>query len=182
MQLDEICILVNYKEDLSLKFRQFNKKSKQSILDCLLKKIIKFNFNKIYLLCFDKQKNFFNLYHKKKLHNSIIYCVDGDKKNNFSENLLKLKRKIKKNFILLDGSRFNEINLFDLKNANIKQNLVQIYLTNHKKYSPKKMTINFKDEKINYFLKKINLKIVVFIYLITKFLILLKKHLPMTTQ
>ena len=49
---------------------------KVRFLDLIISKLLKYNLKKIYLLCAFKKEKFFKLNHKKKIHNSIIYCIN----------------------------------------------------------------------------------------------------------
>ena len=63
MKADKICILINNK--INTQDDNHNKLSVKNnfFIDNLLSKIIKYNFKKIYLLCTNKKKSFFNKYH-----------------------------------------------------------------------------------------------------------------------
>jgi len=45
-------------------------------IDILISKLIKYEFQNIYLICSYKKEKFFKLYHNKKIHNSKIICID----------------------------------------------------------------------------------------------------------
>ena len=62
-------------------------------LDILLSKLIKYNFNYIYLLCSFKKKQFFNNYHKRKIHNSTVICIDEGKPKDTGGALFKINKK-----------------------------------------------------------------------------------------
>ena len=122
MTVNKICILINHKTNT---FENINNKL---FVASLISKIIKYNFKEIYLLCSYKKIFFFNQYHEKKIHKSIIYCVDIDKHENLCQILLKLKKKINTNFIFLDGKKFIDIDYFDLIKSNLRTKLVKICL------------------------------------------------------
>ena len=48
-------------------------------LDLLISNLLRYNLKRIFLLCSFKKEEFFKLYHKKKIHNSLIYCIDEGK-------------------------------------------------------------------------------------------------------
>lgn len=67
-------------------------------LDYLLYYISSFNFDKIYLLCSYKHKNFFKRYHKKKILGVSIFCVKEKKPMGTAGALYFLKKKLKRIF------------------------------------------------------------------------------------
>ena len=48
--------------------------NKKRFLDILISKLIKFQFNNIFLLCSYKKEQFFKLYHKKKIKCGLSEC------------------------------------------------------------------------------------------------------------
>ena len=90
MKVDKICILLSCKK---IKSDNINNKlfiKDNYYIDGLLKKIIKYNFKKIYLLCPYKKNFLFSRYHQKKMHNSIIHCVEIEEKSSLQNILTKL--------------------------------------------------------------------------------------------
>ena len=83
--------------------------NKKRFLDILLSKIIFYNFKNIYLLCSYKKNFFFKLYHKKKIHNSRIICIDEGSQKDTGGALFKIKNKIKNNFFLINGDSYFDI-------------------------------------------------------------------------
>ena len=102
-------------------------------LDLLLSKLIKYNFKKIYLLCSYKKNIFFQKYNNLKIHNSKIICIDEGKQKGTGGALFKLKKYLKKNFIMINGDTFFDINLNILKKRNLKNNSIFVALSNTKK-------------------------------------------------
>jgi D-glycero-D-manno-heptose 1,7-bisphosphate phosphatase len=155
MKADKICILINNK--INTQDDNHNKLSVKNnfFIDNLLSKIIKYNFKKIYLLCTNKKKSFFNKYHKKKIHKSIIHCVDIGKQENLYQILLKLRTKINTNFIFLEGKRFIDINYFELIKSELGNNLAEICLIKKNIISSKKnIGLYLFNKKIFSFIKK----------------------------
>ena len=70
----------------------------KSFLDILLSKVITYNFKNIYLLCSYKKNLFFKKYHKKKIHNLKIFCIDEGYQKDTGGVLFKIKKKNKKKF------------------------------------------------------------------------------------
>ena len=116
-------------------------------LDILLSKLIKYNFNYIYLLCSFKKKQFFNNYHKRKIHNSTVICIDEGKPKDTGGALFKIKKKIKKNFFLLNGDSFLDIDLNKLK-MNTNSNIIgTMAITNNNMYKSNSKVSNLKIAK-----------------------------------
>ena len=149
MKVDKICILLNCK-----KIKSDNINDKLSIkdnyyIDGLLKKIIKYNFKKIYLLCPYKKNFLFNKYHQKKIHNSKIHCIEVGEKSSLHNILTKLKTKISNHFIFLDGKKFIDINYFDLIKSKVRSKLAEICLIKNNKSSFKKNINSFSYKNIH---------------------------------
>ena len=56
-------------------------------------------------------QKFFKLYHNKKIHNSKIKCIDEGTQKDTGGGLIKLKKKIKKDFFLFNGDSYFDVNL-----------------------------------------------------------------------
>ena len=122
-------------------------------LDLLLCKLIKYNFKKIFLLCSYKKEIFFNKYHNKKIHNSKIICVDEGAPKGTGGALFKLKKKINKNFILINGDTFFDINLMSLIKS-IKKNSVASVALIKNNINKKNIKLNNLDIKNGFIVKK----------------------------
>ena len=129
-------------------------------LDLIISNLLKYNLKKIYLLCAFKKEKFFKLYHKKKIHNSTICCLDeGDFKGTGGA-LYKLKKKIKTNFILMNGDTLFDIDINQFIKNKLKNNFGLIALTKNRNYKNNRKINNItvdKNEIINLSLKKSNL-------------------------
>jgi len=101
----------------------------KSFLDHLISKLIKYNFKKIYLLCSYKKKIFFNKYHKKKIHNSQLICIDEGQQKDTGGALYKLRNKIKNNFILMNGDTYFDIDLNKILSTKMNKIIGVIALT-----------------------------------------------------
>ena len=173
MYLTDICICVNYEEDLSLEIKATKnnfKKNKDNILDCILKKIIKYNFKK-YICYALKKKIFFKKYNKKKIHNSLIICIEANKNLSLSRNFVKLERYIHNNFIFIKGSKLSDINLNDLKSYKIKNNIIGMFLNSNKKKPIKRKIIKLNNINVKSYLKKNNLENIDTYFISKKYLI-----------
>ena len=119
----------------------------KNFLDILLAKLIKYNFDNIYLLCSFKKKQFFDRYHKTKVHNSKIFCIDEGLPRGNGGALYKIKNRIKKSFFLINGDSFLDIDLNILKNINQKNIIGSIAITNNYNYKKNSKIINLKISK-----------------------------------
>ena len=149
----------------------------QVFLDALLSKLLKYNFKKIYLICSFKKEKFFNLYHNKILHNSKIICIDEGYPKGTGGALYKIKNFIKKDFILINGDTYFDIDISKIIETKFRNNICTIALTkNNKKVSNhkinniiinKKNILQFSKEKSNlmnggvYFFKQKFFKLIV---------------------
>ena len=102
-------------------------------LDQLLCKILKYNFNKIFILTSYKKNLFFKKYHNKIIHNSKLICLNEGKPKGTGGALYRLKNKIKNNFILVNGDTFFDIDYNYLINKKLNKNSVFMCLTSKKK-------------------------------------------------
>jgi len=129
-------------------------------LDLIISNLLKYNFEKIYLLCAFKKKKFFKLYHKKKIHNSIIYCIDEGEFKGTGGALYKLKKKINKNFILMNGDTLFDIDINQFIKNKLRNNFGLIALTKNINYKDNRKINNITVDKkgiIDLSLKKSNL-------------------------
>ena len=118
----------------------------QIFLDTLIAKLIKYNFNKIYLLCSYKKEQFFKLYNNKIIHNSKIICIDEGLAKGTGGALFKLKKIIKKDFLLINGDTFFDINISKLLENKFQNNICTMALTSNRDY---KKNIKINNIKIN---------------------------------
>ena len=154
MKIDDLVILVGGRGSRLGKLTNITPKPLIKInnipfVEHLLLKVIKFKFRHIYLLCSYKKEKFFKKYHKKKLNHSKIICVDEGKQKGTGGALYKLKDKIRKNFILLNGDTFFDINLDDLIKSDLKKgNIAKICLTDIKNSYNNNIFTNLELKKI----------------------------------
>jgi D,D-heptose 1,7-bisphosphate phosphatase len=154
MKIDEIVILVGGRGTRLGKITNKIPKplitiNKKPFLEYLFSKIIKYNFKTIYLLCSYKKEQFFKLYHKKKIHKSKIICIDEGNQKGTGGALFKLKSKIKKNFILINGDTFFDIDYKKIIETDIKTNFAKICLVDKKKSINNKIFTNLIIDKKN---------------------------------
>ena len=149
MKINDVVILVG---GLGSRLGKITKKTPKPLilidnkrfLDFLLTKITKYNFSKIYLLCSYKKELFFKLYHNKQIHNSKIICINEGYRKGTGGALYKLKKKIKKNFLLLNGDTFFDIDFDEFLNKKISNYYGILALTNKKNSIHNNLLINLK--------------------------------------
>lgn len=134
MRVDDIVILVGGRgfriDKLTKKIpKPLIRIGSKPFLDQLISKLIKYNFKKIYLLCSYKKNIFFNKYHKNKIHNSQIICIDEGEQKDTGGALYKLKNKLKNNFILINGDTFFDIDLNKITSMKMGKSVGTIALT-----------------------------------------------------
>ena len=110
-------------------------------LDQLISKLIKYNFKKIYLICSYKKEKFFIKYHNVFIHKTKIICIDEGEAMGTGGALFKVRKKIKNNFILLNGDTFFDVDLNILINKNLKKKNVFMCIT-YKKNTIKNFKLN----------------------------------------
>jgi len=126
----------------------------KKFLEWIIINLSKYNIKKIYLLCSYKKNLFFKFFHNKNFYNLNIQCIDEGSPKGTGGALLKVKNRIKKNFLLLNGDTYFDINLnkiFNLKNK--IGNIALVQNKNHK-YNKKLSKINIKKNSLIFFSKK----------------------------
>lgn len=126
--------------------------NKISFLDQLIGKLIKYNYRNIYLLCSYKKKIFFDKYNNKFFHNTKITCIDEGKSKGTGGALFKIKKKIKHNFILLNGDTLFDIDFKFLNKIKLYKDNIFMCIT-HKKKSLNNYKLNnllIKNQKIKF--------------------------------
>jgi len=151
MKIEDVIILVGGKGSRLGNISKITPKplikiDKITFLKQIIIKLLKYKFKNIYLICSYKKKRFFNAFDKKKIHNTKIYCIDEGVPKGTAGGLYKLKKKLKKNFILLNGDTFFEINFTDLIEKKLNKKSIFMCLTK------KTNTVN------NYKINNINVK------------------------
>jgi D,D-heptose 1,7-bisphosphate phosphatase len=120
-------------------------------LDYLLWYVCKSSVSKVYLLVSYKSKKFIEKYYKKKIFNSSIEIIVEKKRRGTGGALYGIKKKIKKDFFLLNGDSFFNINLDDFKKNSKKNNyLINIALLKNQNYKSNKTlaSLSLKKKKI----------------------------------
>ena len=128
-------------------------------LDQLIIKLIKYSFKNIYLLCSYKKEFFFKRYNNKIIHKTKIKCIDEGKQKGTGGALYKIKKKIKYNFILINGDTFFDVDLnFLIKKKLNKKNIFMCLTTKNKMINNHKLNnLLIKNENIGISNKSTNL-------------------------
>ena len=189
MEIEDIVVLVGGRGERLGKItkklpKPLIKINNRPFLEHLLAKLLKYNFKRIYLLCSYKKNKFYKLYHNKQIHNTKMICINEGKQKGTGGALFKLKRKIKKNFILLNGDTFFNINYQIVKKINIKNKTAFIALTNINKSTNNKLMTNLALNKkhIVYFSKSKTKMMNGGVYLINKRIFDLVKNKNMSLE
>ena len=133
---------------------------KKKFLDHLLIKLARYKFKNIYLLCSYKKNLFYKFYNNKRIHKSIIKCIDEGKPKGTGGALYKIKNKISRKFIVLNGDTFFNINYQNLISTNLKNNYTCIAIIKTKSFKYNKKVTNLKISKsgaLNFSKRKTNL-------------------------
>ncbi len=127
-------------------------------LDLLIKKVCKYNFNRLYILAGYRGSQIKKKYHKKSFNFVKIEVMIEKKALGTAGSLSQLHNKIKNEFIVINGDTFFDIDLSKVINFKLKKNEIFLSLVkNHNYKSNKKLTflkIN-KDNQISYNKKSI---------------------------
>ena len=138
MQIEDVVILVGGKGSRLGNITKNTPKplikiKNKSFLDYLLAKLIKYNFKKIFLLCSYKKDFFYKKYNNKLLNNSRIICIDEGKPMGTGGALYGLKKIIKKNFLLLNGDTYFDVNLSYLIKKKLSNKTIFLSLCDKRK-------------------------------------------------
>lgn len=154
-------------------------------LDHLIFYIAKFNISKIILLGQYKIEQIKKRYDKKAIFNIPIEVISEKKAKDTAGCLFEIKKKIKNNFLLLNGDSFLNINLDNfIKNFNSKKFLMKMSLIKNVNYlSNKKLSlINLNKKNIVYLDKKKSKLMNAGVYLINKKVLKLIKNQKLSLE
>ena len=112
-----------------------------SFLDLLIKKICKYNFNKLYILAGYRGNQIKKKYHNKNFNFISCEVIIEKKALGTAGCLSQLKNKINNDFIVVNGDTFFDINLSKLINFKIKKNEILLSLVKNYNYKSNKKLI-----------------------------------------
>jgi D,D-heptose 1,7-bisphosphate phosphatase len=115
---------------------------KKPFLDYLIQNLSKFPINNIYIISGHKGDLINRRYHKKKINLINIYCIKEKNPKGTGLALLAIKKKIKNDFVLINGDTFTDFNLNIFFKKKLKKKFLgQIVLTrNYKRSLTKELT------------------------------------------
>lgn len=134
--------------------KPFLKITKISFIEHLILNYSKYNLKKIYLLCGFKGNLLKKKFHKKFINGVEIICLIEKRPLGTGGALSLLKNKIKKNFFLMNGDTFIDINLNKFNKVNLKKKTGYIVLT--KKNSNPNQKLSITNKNIIFYNKKSN--------------------------
>ncbi len=154
--------------------------NQREFIDYIIYYISSYNFKKIYLVCSYKHKEFFLRYHKKKIFDCLIICLQEDKPRGTGGALYTIKKRIKSNFFLFNGDSLFLVDLNKFYNFAKKndQNLISIALASNKNYlsNTKLSNIKLKKNKIIFSKNKSSIMNGGIYYIKKKFINLISKN------
>ena len=110
-------------------------------LDLLIKKICKYNFNKLYILAGYRGAQIKKKYHKKSFNFIKTEVIIEKKALGTAGSLSQLKNKVNNDFIVINGDTFFDIDLSKVINFKLNKNEIFLSLVkNHNYKSNKKLT------------------------------------------
>ena len=127
------------KKYLKNKPKPLLKVEKKFFLEILVGKLVKYNFNKILILVGYRGHEIAKLFHNKYFNFTKIECIKENKLLGTAGALYSLKKKIKSNFILVNGDTYFDIDYTKIKFKK-KNPLIKIVLT--KKLDNKNLKLN----------------------------------------
>lgn len=108
--------------------------SKKPLLGLILNNISKYNFNKIFILAGYKGNKIYKKYHNQYFNFSKIHCITEKKRLGTWGAVINIKKKIKRNFVLINGDTIYNANLHKLLKFKFKNEDMVILITNSHNY------------------------------------------------
>jgi D,D-heptose 1,7-bisphosphate phosphatase len=131
---------------------KFNNKP---LLTLILNNISKYSFKKIYILAGYKGAKIYKKYNSKYFNFNKVECIIEKKRLGTFGALVNIKKKLTKNFIVINGDTIFNANLESLKNSDLKKELVMFLTKKHSYKENKKLTnLGIKKNKIIFYSKK----------------------------
>ena len=129
-----------------IKFDKFN------FLDLLIRKICTYDINKVFILAGYKGEKIKKKYHNKKINLVDIECIVEKKPRGTAGCLNQIKKRLKTDFIVVNGDTFFDIDYNQIINFNLKNTNSLISLAKNKNYKSNKklINLNIKNNKIFY--------------------------------
>jgi len=146
MKINDLVILVGGKGTRISKLtydtpKPLIKIGKKPFLDQLISNKLRYEFKRIFLLCSFKKELFFKRYHNKKIHKTKIICINEGSSKDTAGGLYKLRKILKKKFILINGDTFFDFDMNEFNIHKLNSNIGAMALT--------KVSISKNQNKIN---------------------------------
>jgi D,D-heptose 1,7-bisphosphate phosphatase len=119
------------------------------VLSLILNHISKYNFNKITILAGYKGAQIYKKYHNKYYNFIKINCIIEKKRSGTWGALFKVRKKIKKNFILINGDTIFNANLENFLKFQLKKEDMVMLISNNHLYEENKKLTNIKIDRKN---------------------------------
>ena len=123
-------------------------------LDILIQNISKFNLNKIFILAGHKGNKIKKKYHNKKINLIDVECIVEKKPLGTGGCLKLIEKKLTKNFFVVNGDTFFDIDLNDIFLKNHKFNQIFMCLSNSKNYKSNNKLIKLSVDKKKFVILK----------------------------
>lgn len=128
-------------------------------IEILLKNFSKYNVNKIFIAAGYRGKKIYQKYHKKRINLIDIECILEKKILGTGGAISQFKGKTTKNFFVINGDTFFDVNLNSIYEKNKNQNKIYMPLSNSNNYKSNKKLTNLSvlnkrirfDKKSRYF-------------------------------
>jgi D,D-heptose 1,7-bisphosphate phosphatase len=124
---------------------------KKPFLDYLIDNLIKYEVERILLLCSYKSNKFFKKYHNKKINKlTKIICIDEKKQLGTGGAIINAKKKLDDYFYLINGDTFFEGDLFQL-NENFDRTKYDVIIASQKIYNERYGSIELRNDIVKKF-------------------------------
>ena len=126
-------------------------------LQYLINYYSKYNFQNIYLIAGYKGKKIKERFHNKIFNLIKVICVIEKKRKDTGGALFEIKKKIKNDFVLVNGDSFTNVDLTTFFKKKSKYNY--IFLNQNNNYKENKKLVNLGIDKSGFLIKKKNSKL-----------------------
>ena len=116
-------------------------------IEILLKNFSKYNVNKIFIAAGYRGKKIYKKYHKKRINLIDIECILEKKILGTGGAISQFKGRTTKNFFVINGDTFFDVNLNSIYEKNKNHNKIFIPLSNSKNYKSNKKLVNLSLQK-----------------------------------
>jgi D-glycero-D-manno-heptose 1,7-bisphosphate phosphatase len=123
--------------------------NKIPLLTLILNNISKYNFKKVFILAGFKGNQIFKKYNNKYFNFNKVECVIEKRRLGTFGAILNIKKKLTKNFIVVNGDTIFDANLIKLKNSDLNKGIV-MFLTKKHSYKENKKLNNLITDRNGY--------------------------------